>query len=136
MKCVPKLETTRQTRNLKSLGLFLVSPKSSRFKQIPLMRNIKMPLKTLRKDGSKHFSGRAARLASCLPVYSDRENQVSSYHLKLKKKISCYMYLQENKKFHWLALTHTLTHSLTHSLIHSSIHPFITYPALRLRGML
>ena len=33
------------------------------------MRKIKMPLNTLRKDRSKHFSGRAARLAS------DREKQ-------------------------------------------------------------
>ena len=28
------------------------------------MGNIKMPLNTLRKDGSKHFSGRASGLAS------------------------------------------------------------------------
>ena len=34
-----------------------------------------MRLKTLSKDRSKHFSGRAARLASCLPVYSDRVNK-------------------------------------------------------------
>ena len=34
-----------------------------------------MSLNTLRKDRSKHFSGRAAKLASCLPVYSDRDKQ-------------------------------------------------------------
>ena len=39
------------------------------------MRNIKMSLNTLRKDRSQHFSGRAARLDSCLPVYADREKQ-------------------------------------------------------------
>ena len=44
------------------------------------MRNIKMPLNTLKKDRSKHFSGRAVALAPCLPVYSDREKQVSSHH--------------------------------------------------------
>ena len=39
------------------------------------MRTIKMPLNTLRKDRSKHFSGRAARLASFLfaSLFSDRE---------------------------------------------------------------
>lgn len=45
---------------------------------------------TLRKDRSKHFFGRAPRLASCLLVYSDRVNKsqtgVSSYHLKLPNK--------------------------------------------------
>ena len=66
------------------------------------MRNIKMTLNTLRKDRSKHFSERAARLASCLPVYSDHEKHVSSYHLKLTNKNMCYMYLQQNKKFDWL----------------------------------
>ena len=52
------------------------------------MRNMKMPLNTLRKDRPKHFSGRAARLAFCLSVYSDREKQklLSSYHLKLTNK--------------------------------------------------
>ena len=50
------------------------------------MGNIKMPLNTLRKDRSKHFSEHAARLASCLLVYSDHEKQVSSYHLKLTNK--------------------------------------------------
>ena len=63
------------------------------------MQNIKMPLNTLRKDRSKHFSGSAARLASCLPVYSDHvnksrfliaplvhEKQVLSDHLKLTNK--------------------------------------------------
>ena len=39
------------------------------------MRNIKMPLNTLKKDKSKHFPGRAVALAPCLPVYSDREKQ-------------------------------------------------------------
>ena len=39
-----------------------------------------MPLNTLRENRSKHFSGRAAKLASCLPAYSDREKQVSSHH--------------------------------------------------------
>ena len=35
----------------------------------------KMPVNTLTKDRSKHFSGRAARLASCLPVYSERKKK-------------------------------------------------------------
>ena len=62
-------------RNTTNLNFKNISAKSSRFKQLPLMRNIKMPVNTLRKDKSKHFSGRAARLASCLPVYSDHEKQ-------------------------------------------------------------
>ena len=49
-----------------------------------------MPLNTLRKDRCKHFFGRAARLAPCFPVYSDREKQI---------RISCYMRLQQNKEF-------------------------------------
>ena len=49
------------------------------------MRNIKTPLHTLRKDRSKHFSGRAARLASCLPVYSDRVKR-SRFFVREKQK--------------------------------------------------
>ena len=48
-----------------------------------------MPLNALRKDRSKHFSGRAARLASCLPVYSDRVNKSQFFncnHLSVKNK--------------------------------------------------
>ena len=40
----------------------------------------------LKKDRSKHFSGPVARLTSSLPVSFNRENQVSSNHLKLTNK--------------------------------------------------
>ena len=48
-----------------------------------------MLLNTLRKDWSKHFSGLATRLASCLPVYSDRVNKSQFFncnHLSIKTK--------------------------------------------------
>ena len=65
-----------------------ISTKSSRFKQSPLMRNIKMPLNTLRKDRSKHFSGRAARLASSVfaSLFWTWKTKVLSYHLTLTNK--------------------------------------------------
>ena len=49
------------------------------------IKDIKMPLNTLKKDRSKHFSGRAARLASCLPVYSDRVKR-SRFFVREKQK--------------------------------------------------
>ena len=65
-----------------------ISTKSSRFKQSPLMRNIKMPLNTLRKDRSKHISGRAARLASSVfaSLFWTWKTKVLSYHLTLTNK--------------------------------------------------
>ena len=53
------------------------------------MRSIKMPLNTLRKDRSKHFSGRAARLASWLLGYSDRVNKSQFFncnHVSMKNE--------------------------------------------------
>ena len=84
---------------------------------------------TLRKDRSKHFFGRAARLASCLLVYSDRVNKsqtgVSSYHLKLPNK-NIMLHVSGTKTRILLAVYSrsnligvTYIHlSLTHSLIH------------------
>ena len=48
-----------------------------------------MPLNLLRKGTSKHFSGSAARLASCLPQAQfilTVKTEVSSYYLKLTNK--------------------------------------------------
>ena len=44
---------------------------------------------TIRKDRSKHFLGRAAKLASCLLVYSDRVNKSQFFncnHLSMKNR--------------------------------------------------
>ena len=86
-----------------------------------------MPLNTLRKDRSKHFSGRVARLASCIVCLSvknksvklpfDANKQKIMLHApaaKTRNLIGCLWQIQ----FDWCDI-HT---SLTHSLIHIPAH--------------
>ena len=70
-----------------------ISTKSSRFKQSPLMRNIKMPLNTLRKDRSKHWLRGCwviltvwTRVSFLIATMCPWKMKVSSCHLKLTNK--------------------------------------------------
>ena len=61
-----------------------------------------MPLNTLRKDRSEHFSGRAARLASCIVCLSVKNKSVKLPFDANKQKYHVTCTCNKNKKFDWL----------------------------------